>query len=255
MDLHDDIGCGTGRHRDATPRCGFEVPETLLVQRHDFRSRVDAPERGHADRAHAATSHRCHRRYDRPEKQIDMPAHRVGQRRAGALVGDVDHSYAGNGLEELGPEVAGSAIARGRVTQPVRSRLRQCDELCRVPGGHGWMNDDDTRILRQVRDVREISQDIEIEPGEKRRVDCIGDRRSEQHVPVGRRFRRGLRADVGAAAGTVFHDHWNSPCFSEFLSNGARQDVGSTARRIRDDPADRLHRKSNRLRGRGTDRR
>ncbi len=155
----------------------------------DFRGRLDALERSDAEPAHAAVLHVRQRRHHVAEVHLDVSAHDIGERGRGALVGDVHHLDAGRGLEDLGREVLGAPDPRGSMAQRIGARFRERDELLRVLRRHRWMHHDHARQFCDVRDVREVAHDIEIELGKERHVDGVGDGRREQRVAVRRRSR------------------------------------------------------------------
>ena len=75
-----------------------------------------------------------------------------------------------------------------------------------------------------------------------RRVECIGHRRHEKRIAVGRRARNELRADHAAVARPVFHDDWLAEFGFHVLADKTGKNVGGRSRPEPDDDLDRLRR-------------
>src|SRR5215210_1774603 len=104
-----------------------------------------------------------------------------------------------------------AADAGGAVTQLIRSCFRECDEIFDVLGRYRRMHHNNSGYLCEIRDVYEVTHQIEIELGEERRVDCIRNCRHEERVTIGRRLRRNFCTNIRAAARTILDDVLLSP--------------------------------------------
>jgi hypothetical protein len=154
----------------------------------------------------------------------------------------MDHFHPGHALEYLRREMVRAADAGRAVPQGIGLGLGERDELLRILDRHRWMAHHDARHLCEVGDKREVPEQIEVELGIQRRIDCVGDRRHEQRVAIGRRFRRHFSRNIGAGTRAVLDDHLLAPRLVQFLPHRARQHVRRAGRRVTDYVADRLSR-------------
>ena len=78
-------------------------------------------------------------------------------------------------------------------------------------------------------DRREIFDHVIRQLFEKHRVHGIGHAAHQQRVTIGGGTRHQLRTDVGAAAGTIFHDHLLADILGKFRRHHARHKIDATA--------------------------
>src|SRR5437870_4784891 len=236
--IHDRARHALGGHQ--------AVPEHDLVTRHSrlgdggkVRQRRDASRGGDGQAAQAAGLDELKRGRDAAENQLRAARDRVVQRRAGALVRDVDDLDLGHVEEQLARQVRDAARAGRRVRQLVRLAPRQLDQLLQVVRRHRGMHRDHERPLRELDDRRDVVHRVERQLVQAR-VHRVAARHQQQGVTVGRRLDRKLGAQIAASAGLVLDDHLVAEPLGELLRDQPRDEIGAAAGSERRDDAHRL---------------
>ncbi len=175
-------------------------------------------------------------------RYVGAPAEQVLQHRAGPLVGHVRDWYLQRELQVLGREVPGACIA-GRAIEHL-ALLRQRGQFLQVGCRHRRIDDVDRRHLRQQRDRNEVLVHVVRQLREHERVDRQrADVTEYQRVAVRGCVRDFLHRNIAGAARLVVDDHLLAEVLAHLLGDGARDDLGGSARRERDDQANGLVRK------------
>ena len=176
-------------------------------------------------------------RRDVSEDDLHLPADEVGDRRRGALVGDVHHVDTRHHLEKLGAHVRGAAVAVGRVREPLA--LGERDQLLDVRSPHRRMHREHRLVHDQADDRSEILDEIPLEVLGEAVVDRLRRGGDEQGVPVRGRACDGLRADVAAGAGAVLDNHVLAEKLGHLRREQPHHHVGAAAGGERHDHAHR----------------
>ena len=240
--LRDVVG-QFGRRGDAVPDADAILRIAALGHGRDIGQIGDALRRADRERPQQAALDRRQRGAERVEHQLDIARYQIGQRRACALVGDVDHVDAGHLLEHLAGQMNGAAGAGRSEIEFSRVLLGVGHELRHRLGGHGGMHLHDDGQVRDQRQQAEIPDRIIGQLFVEQRVEHEDrSRREEQRVAIGLRARRRLGADRALRAGLVLDHDGLLQVTAEIFADHAAEHVGRTARGIGHDQLDRARR-------------
>ena len=120
--------------------------------------------------------------------------------------------------------------------------LGERDQFGGVFCRHRRMHENQQRRAHDIRDWREVGDEVVVELLIKRIVDGIDGVRHEQRIAVCGRTRRHLGTDIVAAAGTVLDEEGLPEPLRQPLRDEARDEVGAAAGGGRDQDADRTRR-------------
>ena len=177
---------------------------------------------------------------DRRERHRDMPAEQIGQRRAGAFVGNMHQRDAGRAGEIFAGDVAGGAGAGRAEIDLAGIGLRIGDQLGNGFGGKRRMHHQRIRRVADQADRRKILARIVAGILVERRSDRErAGVAKQQRVAVGIAFRDRLGADGAAGAGPVVDHDLLAEQFAHLVGNAAADDRGAAAGRERNDQRDR----------------
>jgi hypothetical protein len=177
------------------------------------------------------------------EQRLNLPAEHGRARWTIAVVRHVHDIHARRVIQHFHREMRRRAGARRSIVELARLRFRERDEFLQVRGLHAGIEHEQVRRRSDERDRREILDRIVPELRVCGRRDHV--RAGSAHregVPVGRRARRDFGADGAARAAAIVDDHLLAERFGHALADEPRDDVGRSARRKRDDEADRFRR-------------
>ena len=233
------IGCGVpAGATSAIPRRHVESRQTLLGDRRQVRCFADSRPAGNAKCNDGARLHVLQRGRALCEEHLHLAAEHRVHRRRDAVVRDVHDVDARQAFQQLPGKVRPAAVARRRVVERARFRLRERDQLGQRFRAHRRVHDQHVRDRRQHGDrrviLRRIVRKLRVE---RRRDRQVADRRKRQRVAVRRRLGAQLHADVAAGTGLVLDDEWLVECLREPVAGHSRERVGGTSGRKRhDDP-------------------
>ncbi len=147
------------------------------------------------------------------------------------------HERPGHALEQLERKMVRRSVAGRGVVELARIGFRVGDHSLHVAERHRGIGDEEVGRDAGERDRREILRHVE---GGLVEALHHGERQggAEQRVAVGRRLRRGLRADKGVAAGPVLDDHRLAERLRQLRGQRARKRVVERAGREGDDVAE-----------------
>ena len=189
---------------------------------------------------------------DRRERHRDMPAQQIGQRGAGALVGNMHQRDAGGARKIFAGDVARGAGAGGAEIDLAGIGLGVGDQLGHGLGRERGIHHQRIRRIADHADRRKILArivaDILVERRSDRQRAGIAE---QQRVAVGIALRHRLGADGAAGAGAVVDHDFFAEQFAHLVGNAAADDRGRAARRERDHQRDGAVRKGLRVGGAG----
>ena len=177
---------------------------------------------------------------DRRERHRDMAAEQIGQRRAGALVGNMHQRDAGGAGEIFAGDVAGGAGAGRAEIDLAGIGLGVGDQLGDGFGRKRRMHHQRIRRVADQADRRKILARIVADVLVERRPDRERAGIAEhQRVAVGLALRDRLGADGAAGAGPVVDHDLFAEQFAHLVGDAAADDRGAAARRERNHQRDR----------------
>jgi hypothetical protein len=142
--------------------------------------------------------------------------------------------------EECAGQMPAAAVAARAVVEALGVRLDEAHEIGDRVGLHRRTDDEDVGHVADLGDRHRVAQRLEGHLGVEMRIDRVGRKRPhDDRVPVGRRFRDEIDADIAARPGAVFHDDRLAEQRRHPVGDGSCRHVERAARRKRHDEADR----------------
>ena len=182
--------------------------------------------------------HRPHRRRRPHERDLNLSAREIGQRRRTPAIGDVRHVDAHFDLEQLAGDMRRRPVARRRHAELARIGLGICDKLGKGFRRKRGVDAQDDRFLDKHRDRRAVTDEIQAIVQRSADDACRGERQ-EQRVAVRGRAQDHLGRDDAARAGAILDDDGLAKSLGQPIADQPREDVGCAARRSADDDANR----------------
>src|SRR5213592_1012713 len=240
VQLLDRGGRRSGARPHAEPERKVVVREALLGQRGNVRHDRRALRGGDPERRDLAFLQVPDGSVERRHVERSAPCDRVLDRLGRALVGDVQHFYAGNLRNVFRRHVRGGPYARGCEWNLAGLRASGVDQRFQRRVGAAFRRDHHIGRVADERDVDDVLQRIVRQGLVDGGVRRVRGRLHQQRVAVGVRVQHRLRADDAARAGAVLHQHRLLERVAQVLRDDAPGDVGARAGSERDDDADRL---------------